>query len=121
MKHEPLKWIGMTICAVALVAAAGRASYGEGLADLPDLTRQPTPRIPAKRLIPPRTDTAAAADTRHAAMLDATRGTKVGLIGGRRSTLAPVSLTDPENGAKRLQPPQKPELVLEPLPRWVPG
>jgi len=118
MKREPLKWIGMMICAAAFVAAAGRASLGEGLADLPDLSRQTTARIPAERLIPPKTDTAALTDTRHAAMLDATRGTKVGLVGGRRSALEPVSLADPEAAAKRLQPPGKPPLILEPLPEF---
>ena len=115
MKHEHLKCIGMMICAAALVATTALVSFGEGLTDLPDLTWQPTPRIPSKMLIPPRTDTTTQAEARHAAMLDATRGTKGGLIAGRQPTLNPISLTDPDKAAKRLQPPagDKPELMLK--------
>ena len=113
MRTKPLKWIVMTIFAAAFFAAAG-ACFGEGILDLPDLKHAPASRIPAERLVPPQTDTASLADTRHAAMLDATRGTKAGLVGGRVDTLEPVSLTNPEDAAKRLEPPKKPELVPGP-------
>ena len=115
MKYKPLKkWIGMTICAATVFVAADRACFGECLTDLPELTRPRTSRISPERLIPPEMYTADVTDTRHAAMLDATRGTKEELIGGRQSTLEPVSFAKPEGAAKRLQPPERPELVLEP-------
>jgi len=106
----------MTICAATFFVAGGRLCFGECLTDLPELTRPRTSRIPAERLVPPEMDTADVTDTRHAAMLDATRGTKEELIGGRQSTLEPVSLAKPEGAAKRLEPPERPELVLEPQP-----
>ena len=108
----------MTICAATFFAAAGRTCFGEGLTDLPELTRPRTSRIPADRLVPPEMDTADVADTRHAAMLDATRGTKTEMIGGRQSALAPVSLAEPEGAAMRLEPPERPELVLKPQPEF---